>query len=467
MTIIPQHRTPSVLAADSSDSDILSDDRMVTAPVRSPLVIDACFSGLEREPLFTPFGFKGGAMSELGQMAVRLDGQGKNALGRGTLGTLWSDASVFARFSEDGANSLMYQIGRYALKLVAGKSFSSPLALFDEIFPQAQEYGRFLCQTPDLRKTFVLNALVALDNAAWLLWGRQNGIDRLDDLIPPEFQSFLSERYRRVASIPLISYNVSPDEIKSLAEKGFFFLKIKIGQSGTQEEMLCRDTERIRQIHDLVKNVETPETAIGHPVYYLDANGRYESKETLCRLLDQTRSFGAFDRIVLLEEPFPERCAFEVHDLPIRVAADESAHTVADALHRVELGYDALALKGIAKTFSMTLRIGKAASEKKIPCFCADLTVPPILVEWNKYLAARLDPFPGLTKIGLLESNGAQNYVNWNRMLRESPCGDASWAVAKNGFWNLNDDYFERGGGLFERSLYDDKISVTQEPSHA
>ena len=56
-----------------------------------------------------------------------------------------------------------------------------------------------------------------------------------------------------------------------------------------------------------------------------------------------------------------------------------------------------------------------------MPCFCADLTVNPVLVEWNRAVAERLPQFPGLRGLGLLESNGAQNYLNWEKMLKDVP----------------------------------------------
>jgi len=44
------------------------------------------------------------------------------------------------------------------------------------------------------------------------------------------------------------------------------------------------------------------------------------------------------------------------------------------------MGYGAITLKPIAKTMSMSLKIAQLAYERSIPCFCADLTVNPILV---------------------------------------------------------------------------------------
>ena len=81
-------------------------------------------------------------------------------------------------------------------------------------------------------------------------------------------------------------------------------------------------------------------------------------------------------------------------DLGLRIAADESAHTDEDAIRRIEMGYSAIALKAIAKTLSMTMKIAQAALERGVPCFCADLTVNPILVEWNKALPAGWHPSP-------------------------------------------------------------------------
>ena len=65
-------------------------------------------------------------------------------------------------------------------------------------------------------------------------------------------------------------------------------------------------------------------------------------------------------------------------DLGVRIAADESAHTDEDAIKRIEMGYQAIALKAIAKTLSMTMKIAQAAFERNVPCFCADLTVNPM-----------------------------------------------------------------------------------------
>jgi hypothetical protein len=136
----------------------------------------------------------------------------------------------------------------------------------------------------------------------------------------------------------------------------------------------------------------------------------------------------------------------------VRIAADESAHTAEDVSKRIRMGYGAIALKAEAKTLSMTLRMAKVAYEKNTPCFLADLTCSPIPVDWNKNVAARLTPFPGLKEMGLLESNGHQNYVRWKELVSFHPYPNGSWIESKNGVFNLDKDFYEKSGGILKSS---------------
>lgn len=408
-------------------------------------------TNFEREPLLQPFGFKGGYLSELWQTISYLKAEsGHHAIGLGTQSVLWSDASIFSSHSESGGNALMYALTEQALQLLKNQSYQSPIDLIDRLYTDIYEYGKNITRNPNLRKTFALNALVSVDNALWLLYAKENGIRNFDKLIPQEFHPVLSEKHERLAAIPLISYNVNPTEIKKEVDAGYFFMKIKIGQSGTQTEMLEKDKQRLNEIHAVLKNVRTPYTHNGRLPYYFDANGRYESKDTFNRFLDYARKIGAFEQIILIEEPFPEEEEIDVSDIPVRLASDESAHTDKDTIERIQMGYKAVALKPIAKTLSMTMKIAKAATERNIPCFCADLTVNPVLVEWNKNIAARLKSFPGLEHLGLVESNGHQNYVHWNTMEKYLPQHNAPWVKVVRGFYNTDKDYYEQGGGIFD-----------------
>jgi len=406
-------------------------------------------SNFEREPLIRPFGFKGGYMKEIWQTAayVRSD-SGINKTGLCSQSILWSDAQVFLSHSESGGNALMYAMTEYGLSLLKGRSFTDPVSLLDEVWPEVFEYGKKICSKDDLRQTFALNSLVGVDNAIWLLYAAENGISNFDDLIPDKYKPALSHHHKSVASIPLMAYSIPVEEIKAAADQGYFFMKIKIGQPGTQSEMLEKDMARITEIHRAIGDARTAHSKNGKLPYYFDANGRYESKDTLMRLLDHTKKIGAFDQIAIIEEPFDEKLEIDISDIPVRVAADESAHTEKDALKRIQMGYKAMALKAIAKTMSMTMKIAQVASENNVPCFCADLTVNPILIEWNKNVAARLSPFPGIG-IGLLETNGHQNYKNWEIMRGYNPCKDSPWAQTRNGVFGLDDDYYSKSGGIF------------------
>jgi hypothetical protein len=409
-------------------------------------------SDFEREPLIRPFGFKGGYMREIWQTASMIEsGSGIKKVGICTQSVLWSDASVFASHSEAGGNALMYAMTEYAMRLMKGRKFESPVDLLESITDEVYQYGKKVTGNPNLRKTFALNSLVGADNAAWLLYAEENGFTNFDDMIPVAYRKALATNHNKVASIPLMAYTIPIEEIRSAVDSGYFFMKIKIGQPGTQDEMLSKDMERLSAIHKAIGDATTPYTKSGRLPYYFDANGRYEKKETLLRLLDHAKKIGAFEQIAIIEEPFAEEMEVDITDIPVRIAADESAHTDADALKRIEMGYRAIALKAIAKTLSMTLKILNVAYEHNVPCFCADLTVNPILVEWNKNVAARLEPFPGLG-LGLVETNGHQNYRNWETMRSFHPFPGAPWANTKRGVFELDKDYYAKSGGIFVQS---------------
>ncbi len=411
-------------------------------------------SNFEREPLIRPFGFKGGYLTEIWQTAAQIKSfSGHVSTGLCSQSVLWSDAEVFSRFSESGGNALMFAVTEFALSILKERQFSSPVNLLDDLLDEVFNYAKMITGNPNLRKTFALNALVGVDIANWLLYARENGLNSFDEMIPAEYRDVLSYRHKRVASIPLMAYSIPVSEIKQAADDGFYFMKIKIGQTGTQDEMLEKDKARLTEIHQAIGNYKTEHTENGKLPYYFDANGRYEKKETLLQLIDHAEKIGALEQIAIIEEPFPEELEMDVSDIPVRLAADESAHTDKDALSRIQMGYGAIALKPIAKTLSMTLKIAQIAKQENIPCFCADLTVNPILVDWNKNVAARLKPFPGL-ETGLLETNGHQNYKNWDKMESFHPFPGASWRTVKKGMFELDSTFYNQSGGIFTDSAH-------------
>lgn len=415
------------------------------------IVIDGVDSDFERDPLIRPFGFAGGFLTEIWQSASLLrSSSGIHKIGLCTQSVLWSDGKVFAAHSESGGNALMYAVTERAMQMAKGMSFTTPPELLDAIFPELEEYAKKITSNPQLRQTFTLNALVGLDNAAWLLYAAENGFTTFDEMIPLQYRPAMSDRHEKVAAIPLMAYNIPIDEITAAVEEGYFFMKIKIGQPGTQEEMLEKDKARLTAIHKAIGHATTPYTADGKLPYYFDANGRYQKKETLMKLLDHAAKIGALDQIAVIEEPFPEEMKIDVSDIPANLASDESAHTDKDALERIEMGYRSIAVKAIAKTLSMTLRVANVAHSRNVPCFCADLTVNPILIEWNKNVASRLGPFPGIGNIGLLESNGHQNYRYWDTMMGYHPRRNAPWVKARNGVFETGGEFYRTGGGIFD-----------------
>lgn len=410
------------------------------------------------EPLKAPFGFKGGYAQELWQTVVKVESENTFGIGIGLQSTLWSDASVFAAGSYASGNAYMLLITEYALKLIKNKTFKNPVEALDSIKDEVYEYAKKITGNSNLRKTFALNALVAVDNALWQLMGKENNTEDFMSLIDEEYKAPLNGKVDKICNIPLVTYNMTMEDVKKLVDEGFFFLKIKIGadpdKDGSYEKMLEWDKKRIYDIHNLVKDIKTPYTENGHIPYYLDANGRYDSKKRLKELLDYADEIGALSRIAIIEEPFDEENKIDVSDLNVRIAADESAHSCEDVIERIGLGYKAIALKPIAKTMSESIKILSVAHKNNIPCFCADLTVNPVMVEFNKNVAARIATFPGI-KIGIMESNGHQNYVNWEEMKSYHPMyKKAAFTEAKGGIFDIDDEFYKISGGIFRDSDY-------------
>ena len=417
------------------------------------MLITKALTNFEIEPLSQPFGFKGGALNSLWQCPVYLETEsGRSAVGLGSQNTLWSDATLFASSSPAASASMMYLIGEYAAKLLCGRRVVHPRSTLFEILPSVTDFARKITGLSDLRTTFVLNALVGVDHALWKLYEAEQGGKGLDYVLPEGCCKSLGDRHDKLAVIPLISYGVSLTEVRELVENGFFFLKIKMGsdpeKDGDLAKMLEWDKKRLSEVHEVVKDFSSPYTDSGRIVYYLDANGRYDSRDRLMRLLEHADKIGVLERTIVVEEPFPEEYKVRVDDLNTIVAADESAHSAEDVEERISLGYRAIALKPIAKTISVTLDMIETADKYDIPCFCADLTVGPLLLEINKSFAARLKALPGL-KIPALESNGWQNYKNWSKLEGYNPVNNRAWSKLRDGIYSLDESFYTESGGMF------------------
>jgi L-alanine-DL-glutamate epimerase-like enolase superfamily enzyme len=311
-----------------------------------------------------------------------------------------------------------------------------------------------------LRETFVRNALVSVDNALWQLYGRLNQTEDFISLVPENYRRALGYKHSRLCNVPLITYGTKTEDIKKLLDNGACLLKIKIGSDpegdGSLDKMLQWDKARLNEIFDIASVYRSDNTVSGKILYYLDANGRYDSLERVAELLEYLKA-GMLESIVLFEEPFSEDKLINVSNLHVRVAADESVHSVKDVKVRRDLGYKAVALKAVAKTMSETLKILEAATDYGMHCFCADLTVNPLLVEFNKNIAARIALIPEL-KIGILESNGEQNYTHWQQMCRYHPMFDSAFALAMSGEFCIDEEFYKTSGGIFRESEYYDNL---------
>jgi len=445
-------KSAGVLAALSSVN--LPDLRASDSDALKMINIAATQADFEREKLIRPFGFKGGYLTELWQVASRMQTEsGFSGIGIATQSVLYADADLFSRHSETVGNAMMYDLVIKSLDHVKKTPFRTPPELLEKILPAVIQEGIKITGKQDLNINFVYNALVGVDNAAWLSYAAENRFNSFEAMIPEQYKKALSHRNKKIAIMYQIPYGMPMEDLKNAVKQGYFVFKIKSGAPGSQAEMIQTDIERLSLIHQTLKDFRTEQTDNGKLIYTIDANARYEKKETLLKYLDHARKIGAFDQILLIEEPLNENNEESVADIDLRIGADESVHDEQSAIKRLDQGYKVMVLKGIAKTLSLSIKIAKLAADRNVPCMCADLTVNPILIDWNKNLAAHLAPFP-VINMGMMETNGDMNYANWKKMVNYHPAAHAPWMIPKNGVFELSPDFYERSGGIFDPSVH-------------
>src|SRR5690606_19953174 len=106
------------------------------------IIIKDVRSDFEREELIRPFGFKGNYMTEIWQSASLLRSDtGTFRVGLCSQSVLWSDPEVFASYSEAAGNALMYSMTEYALQMLKGQSFTSPVNLLEDLWAEVLNYG--------------------------------------------------------------------------------------------------------------------------------------------------------------------------------------------------------------------------------------------------------------------------------------------------------------------------------------
>ena len=60
--------------------------------------------------------------------------------------------------------------------------------------------------------------------------------------------------------------------------------------------------------------------------------------------------------------------------------------------------------------------------------------------------------------LGLLETNGHQNYRNWESMRAHLPAPDAAWTRPRGGVFELDADYYARSGGVLAPLPHHEKL---------
>ena len=144
-------------------------------------IIDAKLT-FSNENLISPFGFKGSYVDYLTIVKCEITTDKTNGVGYGLQSILWSDAGVFSNLGNDKVNELMLKITNYALTEIKNVSGDNPISIIDKVYNKVLNYAKSLYA--NLRETFVKNALVAVDNALWQAYGKENNVTDITKIIP-------------------------------------------------------------------------------------------------------------------------------------------------------------------------------------------------------------------------------------------------------------------------------------------
>ena len=92
-----------ILAKAVGIPEVYSQSKPINLKNKKSIMIESVSNDFERESLVRPFGFKGGYMTEIWQVASCLrSSSGIQKVGLCSQGVLWSDASVYSSNSESG-----------------------------------------------------------------------------------------------------------------------------------------------------------------------------------------------------------------------------------------------------------------------------------------------------------------------------------------------------------------------------
>ena len=87
---------------------------------------------------------------------------------------------------------------------------------------------------------------------------------------------------------------------------------------------------------------------------------------------------------------------------------------------------------------------------KVYSAFSTETGSPQVISLVLKAVAARLPAFPGIGDLGLVETNGHQNFRNWETMRRDLAHPDAHWTRTERGVFECDADYWAKSGGILE-----------------
>jgi|GEM_PF-4863355 len=331
----------------------------------------------ERYPFIKPFQLSGGVINDFLQLfctaTIECDGKKFRGSGHAGISPIWSDKRKGVSFSEKEAQSVA--LARCAAGIILGKEFLEPLAAFEHIKKAAKEFSL----ENGLPKLSQYVAMSPLDMAIWDAFARSKN-KNIYHCLPNEIKTlkiFGKPRDIWVAHTIGIGED-SRNELAFAKKHGLKWFKIKLkGDLGRDKNVL---------------EVFFADFFSLMPKVILDGNEGYSAAD-LKKLVVWLGTQKFVKSISYIEQPIARDSKASLLGIKsaFPIFADEMVCDAGDLKKAIKLGYQGVALKPTAKTFSETIKMMPLIVQLGLKTSVTDLTnCAPLAYPFQCEFAARL-----------------------------------------------------------------------------
>lgn len=339
--------------------------------------IENCKIRTKRYPFIKPFHISGGVISDFLQLfcEIKIINDGKKFLGLGHSGIspVWSDKRLDISFADKEKQSVA--LAEHIAATAVGQEFVNPMAVFEFIKKEAEKFA----SQNNLPKLSQYVAMSPIDMAVWNAFSNSEN-KNIYQCLPKEIKAlkiFGNPRDIYLAHTIGIGENIK-EELIFAKKRGIKWFKVKL--KGNFEN----DKNTIINFFAIFTGL--------NPKIILDGNEGYSISD-LKKLLSWLMIEKFHKNIIYIEQPISRFNKSSIKNIQgmIPFFADEMVCDINDLTRVHKMGYQGIALKPTAKTFSETIKMLPLIDKLGLKISIADLTnCAPKAYPFHCEFAARL-----------------------------------------------------------------------------